>query len=74
MSPGWWGGGLGGEGPEEKQTIPNPVLVASQTVPGRLSAWRSSLQHPYGSTVPQETEDSVKDLNDSDIRFLQRDS
>lgn len=38
MSPGWWGGGLVGEGPEEKQTIPNPVLVASQTVPGRLGA------------------------------------
>lgn len=37
MSPGWWGGGLGGEGPE-KQTIPSPVLVASQTVPGRPGA------------------------------------
>lgn len=38
MSPGWWGGGLGGEGTEGKQTIPNPVLVASQIVPGRLGA------------------------------------
>lgn len=34
------GGGEGawGEGPEGKQTIPNPVLVASQIVPGRLGA------------------------------------
>lgn len=47
MSPGWWGGGSGREGPEEKQIIPNPVLVASQVVPGRLGAvslaWRLSL-------------------------------
>lgn len=32
------GGSSGREGPEEKQTIPNPVLVASQIVPGRLGA------------------------------------
>lgn len=38
VSPGWWGGGSGREGPEEKHIIPNPVLVASQIVPGRLGA------------------------------------
>lgn len=32
------GKGSGREGPEEKQIIPNPVLVASQIVPGRLGA------------------------------------
>jgi hypothetical protein len=32
VSPGWWGGGSGGEGTEEKQITPNPVLVASQVV------------------------------------------
>lgn len=44
--------GSGREGPEEKQIIPNPVLVASQVVPGGwvLSAWPSSspFEHPWG--------------------------
>lgn len=59
VSPGWWGGGSGREGPQEKRIIPNPVLVASQVVPERVGAVslasQLSLLTPLGLQLLQKT-------------------